>query len=95
MQIVIEIPEETYNDIQSRDWKNGELIFSEEWKAIHNGTPLPKGHGRLIDADAVYDDFEKGEYDFEESLEFAPTIIPADTEGESEEDEFLELEDKK
>lgn len=52
MQIVIDILEETYLDIQSRDWKNGELIFSEEWKAIHNGTPLPKGHGRLIDADA-------------------------------------------
>ena len=48
MQIVIEISEGLYNDIQSRDWKNGELVFSEEWKAIHNGTPLPKGHGRLI-----------------------------------------------
>lgn len=42
MQIVIDIPEETYNDIQSRDWKNGELIFSEEWRAIHNGIPLDK-----------------------------------------------------
>ena len=41
MKLIIDIPEETYNDIQSRDWKNGELIFSEEWKAIHNGTPIP------------------------------------------------------
>lgn len=49
IELVIRIPEETYNDIQSRDWKNGKLIFSEEWKAIHNGTPLPKGHGRLFD----------------------------------------------
>ena len=51
--LVIKISEETYNDIQSRDWKNGELVFSEEWKAIHNGIPLPKGHGRLIDADEI------------------------------------------
>ena len=40
MKLIIDIPEETYNDIQSRDWKNGELVFSEEWKAIHNSIPL-------------------------------------------------------
>ena len=38
MKLIIDIDEETYNDIQSRDWKNG--VFSEEWKAIHNGIPL-------------------------------------------------------
>ena len=41
MKLIIDIHEETYNDIQSRDWKNSELVFSEEWKAIHNGTPIP------------------------------------------------------
>ena len=41
MKLIIDIPEETYSDIQSRDWKNGELIFSKEWKAIHNGIPIP------------------------------------------------------
>ena len=40
IKLIVEIDEETYNDIQSRDWKNGELVFSEEWKAIHNGIPL-------------------------------------------------------
>ena len=40
MKLIIDIDEETYNDIQSRDWKNG--VFSEEWKAIHNGIPLDK-----------------------------------------------------
>lgn len=48
LELVIKISEETYKDIQSRDWKNGERWYSEEWKAIHNGIPLPKGHGRLI-----------------------------------------------
>ena len=40
MKLIIDIPKETYNNIQSRDWKNGELVFSEEWKVIHNGTLL-------------------------------------------------------
>lgn len=40
MKLIIDIPEETYNNIQSRDWKNGKLVFSKEWKAIHNGIPL-------------------------------------------------------
>jgi len=55
MKLIIDIPEEIYNDIQSRDWKNGELIFSEEWKAIHNGTPLPKGHTELVDRQIIAD----------------------------------------
>lgn len=41
MKLMIDIDEDIYNDIQSRDWKNGELIFSEEWKVIHNGIPIP------------------------------------------------------
>lgn len=51
IELVIKITEDTYKDIQSRDWKNGGRWYSEEWNAIHNGIPLPKGHGRLIDAD--------------------------------------------
>ena len=52
MKLIINIPEEAYNDIQSRDWKNGELIFSEEWKAIHDGTPIPDNatNGDVFDA---------------------------------------------
>ena len=60
MQIVIDISEETYNDIQSRDWKNGELIFSEEWKAIHNGIPLSKEHGDIVDIETLIDMFWDG-----------------------------------
>lgn len=53
MQIVIDIPQEIYDDYMSCDkneiMENGALID----KAIINGTPLPKGHGRLIDADSL------------------------------------------
>ena len=59
IELVIKISEETYKDIQSRDWKNGALIFSKEWKAIHNGTPLPKGHGKLKDVNKVLEEIKK------------------------------------
>ena len=51
IELVIKIPEETYRDII----ENG-FIYDEDNEvvtyAIKNGTPLPKGHGRLIDVDA-------------------------------------------
>ena len=85
MQIVIDIPEETYNDIQSRDWKNGELIFSEEWKAIHNGIPLPKGHGRLVDEKEILNTDKHWGWcydlvDMPAYIADIPTIIEADEE---------------
>ena len=46
MQIVIDIPEMLYEKIQNRkaDKRTLETV-------ILRGTPLPEGHGRLIDAD--------------------------------------------
>jgi len=49
MQIVIEIPEEVYKQQFGGDWVGNILIHD----AIINGTLLPKGHGRLIDADIL------------------------------------------
>ena len=64
MKMIIDVPEELYKDIQSRDWKNGELVFSDEWKAIHNGTPLDHvfntiKYGIKEEADYAYADFEQ------------------------------------
>ena len=53
IELVIKISEEEYNRIQSMDWKNGDRFYDESVRAIHNGITLPKGHGRLIDADLV------------------------------------------
>lgn len=51
IELIIKISDETYKDVV----KNG-FIYDEDGEvishAIINGTPLPKGHGRLIDADA-------------------------------------------
>lgn len=49
MQIVIEIPDGTKNAIDVGTIN--QVLTSKVWSAIKNGTPLPKGHGRLIDAD--------------------------------------------
>ena len=48
MEIVIEISDEDYKAIAK-----GYLPYGAIADAIRNGTPLPKGHGRLIDADRL------------------------------------------
>ena len=46
-------------------------------------TVLPKGHGRLIDADAYRNEMlNSREFDFFKRLDMQPTIIGADTESE-------------
>ena len=80
MQIVIDISEELYQMCRGC-LGDADCIES----AIANGTPLPKGHGRLIDADAlIYRQTHHGNYytPFElidrNDLNNAPTIIEAD-----------------
>lgn len=49
MQIVIDISEEEYEVIVNSE----DCGLHTLTRAIANGTPLPKGHGRLIDADEL------------------------------------------
>ena len=57
MQIVIEIDDDMYKQIMADDHvyvlDDVNILLIEN--AIYNGTPLPKNHGRLIDADRVED----------------------------------------
>ena len=80
MKLVIDIHEKDYQSILN----SGQVPYSVVY-AIMNGTPLPKGHGRLIDADVVDDNI----YDLTRSMDLnygqiikvvddAPTIIEAD-----------------
>lgn len=48
MQIVIDIPEEKYMEYK-RIGDSRDVLF----EAIRKGIPLPKEHGRLIDADGL------------------------------------------
>ena len=87
MKIVIDIPEDTKIMFDNGHFKlTGDLIL-----AIQRGKPLPKGHGRLIDADAILNNrwlIEKynGELAtvvYAEDIDAAPTIIEADKEAEN------------
>lgn len=53
MQIVINIPEELYETYKGRPPMLGDAGMDMIAQAIANGTPLPKGHGRLIDGDKI------------------------------------------
>jgi len=73
MQIVIDVPKEYYNLLKEFDDEK----CSMDMLLIKHGTPLPKGHGRLIDADKV---LRRGSYD--ESYIRQNYIIEADKEGD-------------
>lgn len=49
IELVIKIPEEKLSLIKNKRYCG--LYDSDLYKAIANGISLPKGHGRLIDAD--------------------------------------------
>ncbi len=51
MQIIIDIPEEVYNRCKEYRLQCGEAEVLES--AVARGNPLPKGHGRLIDAEKI------------------------------------------
>lgn len=86
MQIVIDIPEKDYEKILKAHWFEGhDTILDRVYLAIKQGARLPEGHGRLIDADDLYNMFIDGTegYDCQtwnrieigEIIEDAPTII--------------------
>lgn len=92
MQIVIDIPEEQYSIILLSDKTALSEFASKEamMYAIKEGTPLPKGHGRLVDADKVEDITwqEPSYYDalnvlteVRDRVRALPTIIEADKKG--------------
>lgn len=84
IEIVIKIPKETY--VRTLEEVENEGVLKNIINnAIADGVLLPKGHGRLIDADALnfnadYNEPLISKLDFDN----APTIIGAD-EAESEE----------
>ena len=89
IELVIKIPEEYY-ELVLKSCKEPILL-----NAFKGGTPLPKGHGRLIDADDLLDrigledndsnrEDNVGEIITLEDFDFIPTIIEADKEYEVE-----------
>lgn len=70
IQIVIEISEEMYQTVKD------ETYCGSLYEELKNGTPLPKNHGRLIDADALNFNANYNEpLIHKQDIDFAPTII--------------------
>ena len=53
MQLVIEIPNELYDDYKTIPKTEIDDYGALIDRAIYYGTPLPKGHGRLKDEDEI------------------------------------------
>jgi hypothetical protein len=85
MKVVIDIPEMAYEAY--KEWDKNKVATVEQ-SIIANGTPLPKGHGRLKDVDNIKTAFPSGEYVRTESvratIDHEDTIIEADKEAENE-----------
>lgn len=75
-QIVITLYDDEYNSIKDYGLilEADRNIFAQ---AIKNGVPLPKGHGRLIDADELIKDRVEND-NIVILVNTAPTIIEAD-----------------
>lgn len=84
MQIVIEIPDEVVKNETYTHYLG--CMSTKLDEVIYNGTPLPKGHGGLVDTDALWDAYHGNGYDFYEALNDVPIIIGADR-AESEDKE--------
>lgn len=88
MKVLIEINELSYKMLR-HELRNGTLNAWEE--IIANGTPLPKGHGRLVDENEVdglrykYFDFSDNEVNcIKRGINRLTTIIEADKENKDE-----------
>ena len=93
IELVIKIPEEIYKHIMSMQFyipgaRNGKTLLEKILKAIRTGTPLPKGHGDLIDRKALLNrPYEKGGFvEWYDEIKHTTPIIEADK-GESEDKE--------
>ena len=87
MQTVIDITDDIYAELTKtgeNEINLGILLALRE--AVRQGTTLPKGHGRLIDADAYIDKHEEcgwlDDITVDEFNAITPTIIEADKEQE-------------
>ena len=80
MEIVVKIPDKEYE----------RLVYQDVLKLrsyIENGAVLPKGHGKLIDADALYNDYINEPEEFSGGCSFiglfrsSPVLVEADKEN--------------
>ena len=83
MKLTIDISDDLYNGIVKNEYG---LYNGKFFDMMRGGTPLPKGHGRLIDANVLQEEMEKDVrramsfVDLTEFVWLAPTVIKEDNE---------------
>lgn len=60
MQVIIDVPDDFYEKMMKQNGM-GYIEADVVVNAFYNGTPLPKGHGRLIDADKLQNNISHDE----------------------------------
>ena len=86
MELIIKIDDEMVcNDIKNKALEPTSETDKVIINALYNGTPLPKGHGRLIDADTYRKDMmHSQEFNFFKILDMQSTVVEADDEADEE-----------
>lgn len=87
IELVIKIPKELYEAYKCRPPMLGDTGMDMIAQSIANGTPLPKGHGRLKDVDRLesHDEYDGQGFTksvYKDDIDNAPTIIESDKESE-------------
>lgn len=84
MQIVIDIPEHIYSRRYTLGFYGQAITDKIVFDAVKNGTPLPKGHGRLIDENEVIKslfDYNKGKKTIGQCINDTSTVLGAEKES--------------
>ena len=55
IELVVKMPKELYETYKGRPPMLGDAGMDMIARSIANGTPLPAGHGRLIECEPIYD----------------------------------------
>lgn len=78
MKIVIDVDDQIFDKLTEygEPLSAGNGFHDSILKAVANGTPLPKGHGELIDKDVVLDMMNHGI--LEDYITTMGGVIPAD-----------------
>lgn len=75
VEVVIRLPKSEYEELT----RGGYTWWGRYGEYIKKGTVLPKGHGRLVDADAILEEPYGNTY---KDINIAETIIEADKDGQ-------------
>lgn len=82
MKIVIEIPKEMHKAFIQGSF-GAKYNMYDLVGCVMNGTPLPKGHGDLIDRKVLLNNgYQMEPVEMWYGIKYAPTIIEADKDGE-------------